>query len=153
MILDGTKALYRKASLPVPEGLSRRISELATSEQIAAFLPGVYPKSVAGTSATSLDESLIDGLLESVPGDARLISAKDRKVEEQFAGNRYVGLHIALTTNEQEKRPMLAEVLEGGPADRAGVKKGDLIEQIDGVDTKGMLLREAVRPAARRRGY
>ena len=40
--------------------------------------------------------------------------------------------------------PRLREVFEGGPADRAGVKNNDLIELIDGVDTKGMLLREAV---------
>jgi carboxyl-terminal processing protease len=145
MVLSGIKALYHKAGLPVPQRLSRRISDLATAEQLEAFLAGVYPKSVGGAaSAKALEESLIDGLLQSVPGDARMISAKDRKVEEQFAGNRYVGLHIALTTDEHEKRPMLADVLEGGPADRAGVKKGDLIEQIDGVDTKGMPLREAV---------
>ena len=36
------------------------------------------------------------------------------------------------------------EVFEGGPADRAGVKKGDLIEEVDGVDTKGMELRDVV---------
>ena len=34
--------------------------------------------------------------------------------------------------------------MEGGPADRAGVKDGDLIEEIDGVATKGMALREVV---------
>jgi carboxyl-terminal processing protease len=63
---------------------------------------------------------------------------------EQTEGNRYVGIHIALGTNDQEKRPSIFEVIEGGPADRAGVKKDDLIDQIDGVDTKGMKLREAV---------
>ena len=46
--------------------------------------------------------------------------------------------------DEQENRPKLHEVFEGGPADRAGVKKDDVLEQIDGVDTKGMPLREAV---------
>jgi len=145
MVLGGIKALYRKAGLPVPHGLSRRISELATAEQLEPFLAGAYPKSVAETvSAKALEESLLSGLLESVPGDARLISAKERKVAEQFEGNRYVGLHIALKTDDQEKRPQLAEVMEGGPADRAGVKKDDFIEQIDGVDTKGMELRDAV---------
>jgi carboxyl-terminal processing protease len=145
MILDGVKALYRKAGLPVPQGLSRRISELANSDRIATLLADVYSKIATGTvPAQALDESLTEGLLQSVSGDARLVSAKDRKVEEQFAGNRYVGLHIALGMDEKEKRPKLVEVLEGGPADRAGIKAGDLIEQIDRVDTKGMPLREAV---------
>jgi carboxyl-terminal processing protease len=34
--------------------------------------------------------------------------------------------------------------MEGGPAARAGVKKGDLFEEVDGVDTKGMDLRDVV---------
>ncbi len=145
MILGGLKALYRKAGLPIPHGLSRRISAMATPEQLKALLADAYPKSTAeAVSAKTLEQTLFDGLLESVPGDARLISAKERKVAEQFEGNRYVGLHIALRTNDQEKRPTIAEILEGGPADRAGVKKDDLIEQIDGVDTKGMELRDAV---------
>ena len=40
--------------------------------------------------------------------------------------------------------PSSVDVIEGGPADRAGVKPNDLIEQIEGVDTKGMSLRDAV---------
>ena len=72
------------------------------------------------------------------------MSAKGSRVMEQFEGNRYVGIHIALGMNDQEKRPLIRDVIEGGPADRAGVKKDDLIELIDGVDTKGMDLREAV---------
>jgi len=145
MVLGGIKALYRKAGLPVPGGLSRRISELATREQLAAFLAGAYRKSTAETvSAKALEQSLFSGLLESVPGNAQMISAKDRKVAEQIEGNRYVGLHIALAMDDEEKRPKIAEVLEGGPADRAGVKKDDVLEQIDGVDTKGIELREAV---------
>ena len=30
---------------------------------------------------------------------------KERKVQEQSEGNRYVGIHIALGMDEQEKRP------------------------------------------------
>ncbi|MGO9465680.1 MAG: S41 family peptidase [Isosphaeraceae bacterium] len=145
MVLGGIKALYRKAGLPVPRGLSRRISELATTKQIESFLVSAFPKAVAeAVSAEALEQTLFSALLESVPGDARLISAKERKVAEQIEGNRYVGLHIALATDDQEKRPKIAEVLDGGPAFRAGVKNNDLIEQIDGVDTKGMALRDAV---------
>ena len=43
MVLGGIKALYRTAGLPVPQGLSRRISELATAEQFEAFLRALIP--------------------------------------------------------------------------------------------------------------
>ncbi|HZW30692.1 MAG TPA: S41 family peptidase, partial [Isosphaeraceae bacterium] len=91
-----------------------------------------------------LEEALLRGLCESVPAGAFLSTEKESKVAEQFAGNRYVGIHIALGMDDQEKRPKIFDVFEGGPADRAGVKKDDLLEQIDGVDTKGMDVRQAV---------
>ena len=69
---------------------------------------------------------------------------KERKVQEQTEGNRYVGIHVALGMDDQEKRPKMSAVIEGGPADQAGVKRDDLIEEIEGADTKGMSLRDAV---------
>lgn len=47
MILGGLKALYRTSGVPVPTGLSRRVSELTTSEQLAAVLVNVWPKATA----------------------------------------------------------------------------------------------------------
>jgi carboxyl-terminal processing protease len=145
MIQSGFKALYKAAGSPVPPGLSRRLSAIAAPEQLATLIANVWPKvTVKSPDAAKLQAAFIDGLLATVPGGARLVSAKERKVEEQFRGNRYVGIHIALGRDEQEKRPKMIEVIEGGPADRAGAKAGDLIEQINGVDTKGMELRDAV---------
>jgi C-terminal peptidase prc len=73
-----------------------------------------------------------------------LMRAKDARVAEQMAGNRYVGIHITLGMDDKEKRPMIPSVFPGGPAGRAGIKDGAIIEEIDGADTKGMKLREAV---------
>jgi carboxyl-terminal processing protease len=145
MILGGVKALFRAADMPVPSGLSRRVSSLTTPEQLAALLADVWPKPTKKPIAVDqLEEALFQGLLSSVSGDPQLLTEKERKVSEQFEGNRYVGIHIALGMNDQEKRPAIFETFEGGPADRAGVKKDDLIEQIDGVDTKGMVVMAAV---------
>ena len=145
MILSGIKALYRTAGMPVPPGLGGRVSAVATPDQLAALLADAWPKSTAKPVAVrTLEEALFEGLLADVPGGAELMTAKDRKVTEQIEGNRYVGIHIALGMDDQEKEPVLTNVVEGGPADRAGAKAGDLIEEIDGVATKGMLLRDVV---------
>jgi carboxyl-terminal processing protease len=145
MILGGIKGLYRAADMPLPSGLSRRVSLLTTPEQLAALLADVWPKATAKPiAANQLEEALFHGLLSSVSGDPQLLTEKERKVSEQMEGNRYVGLHIALGMDDQEKRPTIYEIFEGGPADRAGVKKGDLLEQIDRVDTKGMTVMAAV---------
>ncbi len=145
MILSGIKALYKAAGLPVPVGLSSRVSAVTSQKQLDSLLAEAWPKSTAKLAAGSeLEEHVLEGLLSSVPGDATLISEKERKVAEQFAGNRYVGIHITLRFDEQQQSPVIAEVFEGGPADRAGVKPEDLIEQINGVGTKGVKLLETV---------
>jgi carboxyl-terminal processing protease len=145
MVVRGIKALYKRAGLSVPMGLSRRVSSLATPEQLETILADVWPKTAAAPiEASKLEQAMLDGMLASVPGGARLVSGKEHRVEEQFKGNRYVGIHIALGMNDKEKRPAMSEVFAGGPADRAGAKLGDLIEQINGTDTKGMDLREVV---------
>jgi carboxyl-terminal processing protease len=145
MILSGIKALDRVAGVPTPPGLGRRVSEITTPEQLAALLKAVWPKTTAKPVAVKrLEEALFEGLLGPVPGGAHLMTAKERNAAEQIAGNRYVGILVALSRDEKEQRPVFHEVMAGGPADRAGVKKDDLFEEVDGVDTKGMELREVV---------
>jgi carboxyl-terminal processing protease len=145
MILDGVKAVYQGAGLPVPSGLGRRVSSLTTSEQLPALLGELWPSHLdKPVAAEMLEDYFLQGLFGSALGGGYLETEKERKVSEQAAGNRYVGIHIALGTDDQQKRPKIFEVFEGGPADRTGVKKDDFLEQIDGVDTKGMTLREAV---------
>ena len=145
MILGGIKALYQASGVPVPAGLSRRISALATPEQLAALIAELWPKSVSKTLSTrTLEDALFDGLLGSVPGGGHLLSARDRKVAEQMEGNRYVGIQIALAMDDEEKLTRISEIFEGGPAHRAGAMANDLIEKIDDTATKGMTITEVV---------
>jgi carboxyl-terminal processing protease len=143
MILGGIKALYQAAGLSFPFGLSRSVSEVCSTEQLTALLDKHWPRSSV-LEASDLKDAFLEGLLASVPGGAHLVSANDRKVAEQLEGNRYVGIHIALGLDESEKRPVLSQVFEGGPADRAGAKSGDILEDVDGFDTKGAKLRDVV---------
>ena len=145
MILGGVKALYQVSGAQVPAGLSRRVSALATTEQLAELLVDVWPKSLAKPVAPlALEEALLAGMFNSIPGGGYLVSAKERKVAEQVAGNRYVGIQIALGTDDDEKLSKMIEIFEGGPADRAGAKVNDLIEKIGGTGTKGLTLAEVV---------
>ena len=145
MILTGIQELYKAAGHPAPQRLSSRVSAVTTTEQLAHLLDQVWPASSSkAVTARELEEALLNGLLNSVSGGAYLVPEKERKVQEQNAGNRYVGIHISLGTDEKAKRPAIMNVIDGGPAGLAGVQSNDLIEEIEGVDTKGMPLREAV---------
>ncbi len=145
MVLAGIKGLYQAAGLPVPAGLSRRVSALTTPDQLTALLVELWPAKPAKAIRTGdLGEALVNGLLASVPGGVEIVPAKEHEVQEQFQGNRYVGIHIQVRYDEKEKRTIIAGIVPGGPADRAGMKQDDRIEQIDGVDTKDLTLRQVV---------
>ena len=145
MILSGIKALYRAAGVPAPPSLGRRISAIATPEQIAALLTEVWPRTTARpSSAAKLERTLLEGLLAPVPGRAELMTVKERNAAEQIAGNRYVGILVALGRDEKEQRPTFVQIMEGGPAARAEIKKDSVLEEVNGVDTRGMELREVV---------
>jgi carboxyl-terminal processing protease len=145
MVLSAIKAVYRAAGSADPLGLGRRVSAMTTVVQLEALLKDVWPKTTARpVAAQQLEEALFEGLLAVVPGGAELMTAKEARVAEQMAGNRYVGLQIALSMDEKEKLPVMASIFPGGPASRAGIEAGTFIEEIDGAATKGMSLREVV---------
>ncbi len=142
MILAGIKALHRAAGLPVPAGLSRRVSAITTREQLADLLEELWP--VKSSAPQQLREAFVSGLLETVPGGAEIATAKEQSVQEQIDGNRYVGIHIQVRYDSKEQRTIVAGIVPGGPADRAGMKPEDRIEQVDGVDTQGMTIAQVV---------
>ena len=145
MILDGIEGLYQAAGLPDPVALSMRVSSVTTRDQLAALLADLWPLSPAKPVETEkLVQMTLEGLLKSIPGDPELLSAKDRKVADQIKWNRYVGIHISLGMDAQEKRPTIGTIIEGGPAYKAGIKSGDIIEQVDDFDTKAKDIHEIV---------
>lgn len=146
MILSGMAAMFKAVGVPVPDGLDGRVSSLTTREQLATLLAEVWPAPLEdGVSAGELEsDAFLGGLLAGVPGHAQLLSAKELKVSEQIQGNRYVGIHVALSTSKEDGQPQIFKVLEGGPAERAGVKEKDLIEEIDGIATKGEALAKSI---------
>ena len=146
MMLDGLRALYKAAGATQPPGLARRTSAATSADQFAALVDEAWRarSNTKGAAKPDIEELFTSALLRGVPGGARLISAKDLRVEQQLAANQYVGLQIALSFNDDVHRPEIAEVFSGGPADRAGVLKGDLIEEIDGTTTAGLELRAVV---------
>ncbi len=145
MIVEGLRAMRRAAHQPIPPELGRRASEVVTPDQVAALLAELWPRETVGkVAADTIAEAMLDGLLRAVPGGAERISAKEARVEEQIAGNRYVGIHVALNWLDEQVLPSFREVFPGGPADRAGIRKEELLLEVDGVATKGTSLRAVV---------
>lgn len=137
MVLSGLKAVYKGAGKPLPRRLARDVSSVTTPELLGALLKKAWPVSEGPAPEHPLDEALVDGLLACVPGGGDVVSAKQQRVNESMAANLYVGIHVALRKDKGMERPEFAEVFEGGPSDRAGVKKGDQLEGVDGRPVAG----------------
>jgi carboxyl-terminal processing protease len=143
MLLAGVKAMIEATrGVVVATDLARVVSDLTGPDQLADVLDKILanPKVERGPAL----EVFLEGMLATVPGGATLMPEKERKVQESFAANLYVGIQIRLGVDEKSKRPAFLEILEGGPADNAGARAGDVIEEIDGQSTDGMKLASVV---------
>ena len=141
MILHGVKWVYQHAKKPVPMGLSQRISELSTKQQIVDYLTSLRSEF---EDLSEFERIFMAGMFRAVPGGGALIRAEEARVQGQLAANRYVGVGIALGMTE-DKRPEIQKVFYDGPGWKAGVKSEDLILEIDGESTSGKDLRRIVK--------
>jgi carboxyl-terminal processing protease len=147
MMLAGAKALLQTANVASPPDLARRVSALATREQVTAFLEEIWPKDDSGQDASTKkkEAAMLEGLLAIVPGKPRLLSPEDVKSTEQLGGNRYVGIGVRITLNKEEQLPQIVDLARRGAARRAGVNPGDLVLQVDGKSMHDVDLGKVVR--------
>jgi C-terminal peptidase prc len=172
MILAGLKSVNLAAGqLPPTDEAIRRIAGIATGEDFVVFLRANWPRSITKNPASKapetpgaiedprdrvlfhddentdpLQDAFLEGVLRSVPGTARLappVDSKEARVQEQISANRYVGIGIQLANNKGN-RPQIRAAMPGGAARQAGIRSGDIIEEIDGKDTHNWPLRQVV---------
>jgi len=141
MLLMGIKAALNKEELPQPHGLSRTVSSLAR-KQLVEFIGDAVTKSAL--SAPEFEAEFLTGMLSTVPGNASILPMNEVKVAEQLQSNRYVGIGIALATDQDRQLPMINRVFPGGPAANAEAQDRDLILEVDGADTHRMPLNDVV---------
>jgi len=114
------------------------------------FVPASVPKAgsstepeIAGTPEQKRVYGMIQGLAESLgdPYTFYLPPVEQKQFEEDLSGEfSGVGMEIAV---KDEVLTVVAP-LKGTPAERAGIKPGDLVLEIDGQSTKGLDITSAV---------
>ena len=145
MILDAIKGLYAAAGMRTPGGMSSRVSALTSHEQLSALLAETSQLShLQGLSNEALQQSLFDCLTQSVPGDAELVSAMIARSTSKSKGTAMWEFTSRWGWMPRKSGPQSCRSSRGGPAYKTGIKEGDIIEQIDGFDTKDKGIRDAV---------
>ena len=94
----------------------------------------IVEQSYVGEYDTELcEEGAIHGLLMALGDDyATYYNEENAKETMQMVDGYYVGIGIEVLANFDKGYMEIVSAFEDSPADRAGMKSGDLIEKIDG---------------------
>lgn len=141
VLLNGARALLKAANVDAPEDLAKRVSGVSSEQQLRALLRDIWPKDGVPTmtAAAKLENALLEGLFDSIPGKPYLQTEAALKIQDQLRANRYVGTGVQIAVNEKEKLIQITIPFRRGPALRAGALPGDLILEVDGKSTKGLV--------------
>ncbi len=80
----------------------------------------------------------LHGLLESLDADSSYLSPAEYKTFKQKKGDGKAG--VGATVSKRFGYAAIVSVLPGGPADKAGLNAGDIIETVDGLSTHDLSL-------------
>ena len=116
------------------------LDELRTFTEVFAKVKNDYVESI---DDRKLIENAIRGMLEGLdPHSAYLDKASYRELQEGTSGE-FGGLGIEVSMEDGFVK--VISPIDGTPAERAGIKAGDLIIRLDDKSVKGMMLNDAIK--------
>jgi carboxyl-terminal processing protease len=142
--------------------ISAELEKIFFKNQSAMRLarPGAVPESVTNFETVITDVAKIavkdpasDALVtasaisahvaESIDAHARIEAVQEMQDGLNDADQSFTG--IGATLEYLDEMPVVTGPIEGGPAEKAGIKANDVITHVDNVSVKGMKLTEAVK--------
>ncbi len=99
----------------------------------------VDPKAL---DATKMVDGAISGMVDSLgdAGHTRYLAPDVALAERESLAGRFEG--IGAYIDVRDGQPLIVEPIEQSPAERAGIKAGDLIMKVDGKDVRGVTIDE-----------
>ena len=83
----------------------------------------------------NLSVGAIRGIVEALgdDGHTEYLTEEEYKIEQEILEGRVAGIGVVL--DHRSSAPLVISVVDGSPADRAGVQAGDIIASVDGIET------------------
>lgn|GEM_PF-5329829 len=143
LVLEVLRTVAETTHRRLALGLSSRISSLGDADALYELLNDeVVRLGLNGQSAEWMNAAVLERLNHVVPGGVRIVSQSEYAVEEQLAANRYVGIGVQASMDREAERMKFMKIVEGGTAEAAGLHAGDIVESVDGKDTRKVPLGE-----------
>ncbi len=93
----------------------------------------------------SLAEGAVIGILENLDDQhSGYISPERFAVQQSGFEGKFEGIGATVQQTKDGRRVVIVAPIDGSPAEEAGIKAGDIILAVDGVDTEGWTVMEAV---------
>jgi len=112
-------------------------------QQLAAVFGMIKSDYVEPVDEKKLITEAIAGMVASLDPHSQYFDKKSYKEFREGTSGRFVGVGIEIT--QEDGLGKVVSPIEGSPADRGGLKTGDLITRIDNTAVKGLTLNEAVK--------
>ncbi len=112
-------------------------------QQLAAVFGMIKSDYVEPVNEKKLITDAISGMVSSLDPHSQYFDKKSFKEFREGTTGRFVGVGIEIT--QEDGLVKVVSPIEGSPADRAGLKPGDLITKVDDTAVKGLSLNEAVK--------
>ena len=112
-------------------------------QQLAAVFGIIKSDYVEPVDEKKLITDAISGMVSSLDPHSQYFDKKSFKEFREGTTGKFVGVGIEITQEDGLIR--VVSPIEGSPADRAGLKPGDLITRVDDTAVKGLTLNEAVK--------
>lgn len=105
-------------------------------EQLADLIEERF---IGEADRTAMEDAAASAMVDSLGDEwSYYIPASQYQAHVEHMNNAYVGIGITILVRENFSGFEVTKVNEGGPAEEAGMKAGDVIVAIEGVSTEGM---------------
>ncbi len=112
-------------------------------QQLAAVFGMIKSDYVETVDEKKLITDAISGMVSNLDPHSQYFDKKSYREFREGTTGRFVGVGIEIT--QEDGLVKVVSPIEGSPADRAGLKPGDLITRIDTAAVKSLTLNEAVK--------
>jgi len=129
------------SKIPTLHGSTSRSANISMLNAELAAVDRDYGK-LAGERTIAY--GAISGILKSLNDRWTVFMTPEeyKALNQDLDGGGFPGIGVVMDTDAATKSPVIVQVVEGGPAQRAGLQVGDIILTIDGKQTAGLSMQQ-----------